>query len=130
MEDKRHNASNYAMVTISEGASMVGGDVLESGEADAYGHRKLGGIGEATGARLKALTGEGIILQNLGYLVRSGPPDPLDVMVTFNFANVALELADKKEFGRLVRLKDGVYGHASMAVVAEGIKRPRGRQSL
>ncbi len=109
MEDKRRNPSGYAMVTISEGASMLGGDIIESGDADAYGHRKLGG--------------EGIILQNLGYLVRSGPPDPLDVMVTFNFANLALELADKKEFGRLVRLKDGVYGHASMAIVAEGIKR-------
>jgi hypothetical protein len=28
-------------MTISEGATMIGGDIIESGEADAYGHRKL-----------------------------------------------------------------------------------------
>ena len=46
MEDKRNNPSNYAIMTISEGAIMEGGDVIETGEADAYGHRKLGGVGE------------------------------------------------------------------------------------
>jgi ATP-dependent phosphofructokinase / diphosphate-dependent phosphofructokinase len=74
MEDKRRNPSRYAMVTISEGASMIDGDVHLSGEADAYGHRKLGGIGEATGAVLKQLTGQDIISQSLGYLMRSGSP--------------------------------------------------------
>ncbi len=39
MKDKNANPSNYAMVTISEGAHMVGGKVVEYGEADAYGHR-------------------------------------------------------------------------------------------
>jgi ATP-dependent phosphofructokinase / diphosphate-dependent phosphofructokinase len=33
------------MVTVSEGARMLEGEILERGEADAYGHRKLGGIG-------------------------------------------------------------------------------------
>src|SRR5436190_958636 len=46
MIDKRRNPSNYAMMTISEGASVVGGVVVESGAEDAYGHRKLGGIGQ------------------------------------------------------------------------------------
>jgi 6-phosphofructokinase len=122
MDDKRRNPSGYAMVTISEGAQMQGGDVVESGEADAYGHRKLGGIGQITGDALKKITGEGIIYQNLGYLVRCGRPDPLDVMVTFNFAHLAIELAREKKFGQLVRLKDGVYGHTTMAVLSQGKK--------
>src|SRR5690606_35884879 len=46
IDDKRRNPSNYAMVVISEGASMVGGQVVEYGQEDAYGHRKLGGIGQ------------------------------------------------------------------------------------
>lgn len=123
VDDKARNPSKYAMVTISEGAQMVGGDVVESGEADAYGHRKLGGIGQITGDMLKKLTGEGIIYQNLGYLVRCGRPDPIDVMVTFNFANLAIELAQQKKFGNLVRLKDGVYGYAPMSILSEGQKR-------
>src|SRR5215208_1947105 len=48
-EDKRRNPSNYAMVVISEGASMLGGQVVEYGQEDAYGHKKLGGIGQITG---------------------------------------------------------------------------------
>lgn len=122
MEDKKRNPSGYAMVTVSEGAQMKGGDIVESGEADAYGHRKLGGIGQMVGDALKKATGEGIIYQNLGYLVRSGQPDPLDVMVTFNFANLAIELAEKKKFGNLVRLKDGVYGYAPMSILSQGKK--------
>ena len=123
VDDKRRNSSGYAMVTISEGAQMEGGDIIESGEADAYGHRKLGGIGQMTGDAIKKLTGEGIIYQNLGYLVRSGRPDPLDVMVTFNFANLAIELASQGKFGQLVRIKDGCYGHAPMSILSAGLKR-------
>ncbi len=48
VEDKRANPSNYAIMTISEGATMIGGDIVETGEADAYGHRKLGGVGKQT----------------------------------------------------------------------------------
>ncbi len=48
MADKKANPSNYAMITVSEGATIQGGDVHLSGEADAYGHRKLGGIGRPT----------------------------------------------------------------------------------
>jgi len=123
LEDRARNSSRYAMVTVSEGAMMEGGDVVERGEADAYGHRKLGGIGQMLGDTLKAKTGVGIIFQNLGYLVRSGAPDPIDVMVTFNFANLAIELASKKQFGQLVRIKDGVYGSAPMSILSEGLKR-------
>lgn len=122
MADKKRNPSGYAMVTISEGATMLGGATIESGDADAYGHRKLGGIGQVTGDALKKITGEGIIYQNLGYLVRAGAPDPIDVMVTYNFANLAIELARKKQFGNLVRLKDGVYGYAPMSILSEGKK--------
>jgi len=72
MEDKHNNPSNYAMITISEGAQMIGGDIIETGEPDAYGHKKLGGIGTHTGDVLKKLTGEHILYQQVAYLMRSG----------------------------------------------------------
>ena len=59
MDDKRANPSGYAMMTISEGATVVGGEMVQRGEADAYGHRKLGGIGELTGELLRERTGRG-----------------------------------------------------------------------
>jgi len=123
MRDKAANPSNYAIVTVSEGAHMAGGKVVEFGEADAYGHRKLGGIGEITGEALKKITGENIINQRLAYLMRSGVPDALDLMVAVNFANMAMDLIKNKAGGRMVALRDGTYTHIPMSTVTSGIKR-------
>jgi ATP-dependent phosphofructokinase / diphosphate-dependent phosphofructokinase len=123
MEDKRNNPSNYAMVSISEGAHMVGGKVVEFGEVDAYGHRRLGGIGEITGDALKRITGENIINQRLAYLMRSGAPDALDLMVAVNYANLAMDLITTGTSGRMVALRDGTYTHIPMSTVTSGVKR-------
>jgi 6-phosphofructokinase 1 len=123
MEDKNANPSNYAMLTISEGAKMVGGKVHEYGEEDAYGHRKLGGIGIVTGDALKKLTGQGIIFQQLSYLMRSGAPDSLDLMVAINFANMAADLAQKGVSGRMVALSGGTYTDVPISTVTAGQKR-------
>lgn len=123
VEDKKRNPSNYAMVTISEGAHMVGGKVVEYGEADAYGHRKLGGIGEITGEALKKITGQHIINQRVGYLMRSGAPDALDLMVGYNYAHLAMDLITSGASGRMVALRDGTYTHIPMSSVTSGVKR-------
>lgn len=123
LKDKLANPSNYAMVTISEGAHMVGGKVVEYGETDPYGHRKLGGIGEITGEALKKLTGENIITQRIAYLMRSGAPDALDLMVGSNYAQLAVDLIVSGSSGRMVALRDGAYTHVPMSIVTSGVKR-------
>jgi 6-phosphofructokinase len=123
MEDKQANPSNYAMLTISEGARMISGDMVQYGEADAYGHRKLGGIGMMTGEVLKKLTGQNIIFQQLSYLMRSGAPDSLDLMVAVNYANMAIDLVLKKVSGRMVALSQGVYTDVPMSIITSGQKR-------
>lgn len=123
MEDKRHNPSNYAIMTISEGARMVGGKIVEYGQADAYGHKKLGGIGAITGDAIKKLTGSDIIYQQVAYLMRSGEPDALDRMVAISFANLAIELVLRKEFGRMVALQDGKYTTVPVDTAIKGVKR-------
>jgi 6-phosphofructokinase 1 len=123
LEDKAANPSNYAMVTVSEGATMLDGQLHERGEADAYGHRKLGGIGLATGGVLKRLTGEDIVYQQVGYLMRSGAPDALDLMVAVNFANMALNLIDQDAAGSMVSLQRGAYTSVPIATMMSGVKR-------
>jgi 6-phosphofructokinase len=123
LEDKAANPSNYAMVTVSEGARMVEGDVLERGEADAYGHRKLGGIGLVTGDLLKRLTGEDIVYQQVGYLMRSGAPDALDLMVAVNYANMAINLIDQDADGSMVVLRRGTYTSLPIDTIMAGTKR-------
>ena len=123
MEDKRNNPSNYAMVTVSEGAQMIGGKIIEYGQADDYGHKKLGGIGSLMGEALKELTGQHIIYQQLSYLMRSGAPDSLDLMVSVNYANMAMSLILSKDYGRMMALRNGIYTNVPMSMITEGLKR-------
>jgi 6-phosphofructokinase 1 len=123
MRDKTDNPSHYAMITISEGATIRGGEMALSGDSDAYGHRKLGGIGQETGALLKERTGQGIINQTVGYLMRSGRPDSLDLMVATNYAVMAADLAIEGASGRMVSLRGGTYTHVPISVTGEGVKR-------
>jgi 6-phosphofructokinase 1 len=123
MVDKRSNPSNYCMITVSEGAHMAGGTPVEYGEEDAYGHKKLGGIGNITGDALKRLTGEDILNQQVSYLMRSGAPDSLDLMVAVNFANVAINVMKSGERNRLVALRNGTYTSIPINTISQGLKR-------
>ena len=123
MADRASNPSNYAIVTVSEGATIEGGEMHLRGEADAYGHRKLGGIGQQLAEQLKALTGVAMVEQTLGYLMRSGAPDSLDLMVATNYAVMAADLATEGSSGRMVALRSGAYTDVPISVTRQGVKR-------
>jgi 6-phosphofructokinase len=123
MGDKRANPSKYAFVTVSEGAELQGTGTIEAGGADAFGHRKLGGIGAITADFLRAETGEEIMLQQLSYLMRSGTPDSLDLMVAENYANMAMTLVERGASNRMVALRDGIYTSIPISTIAKGLKR-------
>ncbi len=123
LEDKRNNPSNYAIVTISEGATMEGGEIIETGPEDAYGHRKLGGIGEIVADQIKKMTHQHILYQKFAYIMRSGAPDSLDRMVAMSFGTLAMQLVQRKEFGKLVALQGGKYTTVPVETVLMGKKR-------
>lgn len=119
--DKAANTSNYAMVAVSEGARMVGGKFIEYCRHHIDDHvLQRDGIGQLIRDTMTMLTGEEIIWQPLGYLMRSGIPDALDIMVGCNFAQLAVELIRKNVSGVMVALSKGVYDHVPLAVVASG----------
>jgi 6-phosphofructokinase 1 len=120
LEDKRNNPSNYAIVTVSEGAKMIGGEIIESGEVDAYGHKKLGGIGEIVADQIKKLTNQHILYQKFSYMMRSGAPDSLDRMVAMAFGSMAMNLINKGEYGKLVALQGGRYTTVPIEMVLKG----------
>ncbi len=123
--DRNRNPSKYAMVLVSEGAMFSGGEmVFEEQTTDAYGHKKLGGIGDLVSAKLKELSPKynngktiNIINQKLGYLVRGGDPDAIDSVVPMAYGNLALDLILNRVHGRLVVLKNGRYDNMPIDVV-------------
>ncbi len=119
-EDKKNSPAHYAIVVISEGAIPIGGHVMQTGTPDAYGHRKLGGIGEMLSEQIKEISGNNTMYQRLGYLVRSGPADSLDRMVSMNFGLLAYQLTCKGHFGKLVGINDGTYSAVPLEIVVSG----------
>jgi 6-phosphofructokinase 1 len=126
VHDRDRNPSNYSVVLVSEGAQMTGDDKMsfESDEADQFGHRKLGGIGDRVAAALKRLSPKfnqgrrvNVVTQRLGYLVRSGDPDALDSIVPMAFGNLALDLIDSGTSGQLVSVHNGRYGNVPLDVI-------------
>ncbi|HHJ10303.1 MAG TPA: phosphofructokinase [Bacteroidetes bacterium] len=125
VEDRNRNPSCYSVVLVSEGAMFKGGEmVFQNQEKDAYGHAKLGGIGDLVSREIKNRTAKfnhgktiNVINQKLGYLVRGGDPDSLDSIVPMAYGNLALDLILSKIHGRLVVLKNGRYDDVPLEVV-------------
>jgi len=126
VEDRYKNPSRYSVVIISEGAMFEGMDdmVFTKHETDMFGHKKLGGIGDLVGEKLKELSPKynngkkiEIIEQKLGYLVRSGDPDAVDSIVPMAYGNLALDLILRNIHGRLVVLKNGRYDNVPIEVI-------------
>lgn len=129
-QDRYTNPSKYSVVLVSEGASYSGGQMMfQSDEADMFGHKKLGGIGDYVSNELKNLSpkfnkGEtiNVINQKLGYLVRCGNPDAMDSIVPMAYGNLALDLISKGMHGRLVILRNGRYDNAPIDIVTSSKK--------
>jgi len=130
VEDRNSNPSKYSIVLVSEGAMFNGGEMIFANEErDAYGHAKLGGIGDLVSAELKERTGKfnngktiNVINQKLGYMVRGGDPDAIDSIVPMAYGNLALDLILKGIHGRLVVLKNGRYDNVPIEVVTSSKK--------
>ncbi|MDP6831137.1 MAG: 6-phosphofructokinase [Alphaproteobacteria bacterium] len=123
MADRNRNPSHYAIVVVSEGATIEGGGIIEGGEADAYGHLKLGGIGRHMGDILSLKTGVATVNQQLAYLMRAGPPDSLDRMVATIFANLAMQQLEDGKSGVMMALRDGNYTTVPANICVQGEKR-------
>ena len=128
--DRTHNPSHYATVLVSEGAMFEGGEmVFQKDAADAFGHKKLGGIGDLVSEELTELSPKynkgkkiDVINQKLGYLVRCGDPDAIDSIVPMAYGNLALDLILSKVHGRLVVLKNGRYDNMPIDTVTASKK--------
>ena len=125
MYDRNRNPSKYSVVIVSEGAMFEGGEmVFQDQVTDAFGHAKLGGIGDLVSARVQELTGKfnngkpiNIINQKLAYMVRCGDPDAIDAIVPMAYGNLALDLILDRLHGRLAVLKNGRYDNIPLDVI-------------
>jgi ATP-dependent phosphofructokinase / diphosphate-dependent phosphofructokinase len=112
--DHRRSPGHYAMVLCSEGAIWKGGQLVEVGEPDAYGHRHKQNVGEALADEITRATRLPTRAQDLAYDLRSGDPEPFDKIIANTFGTLAVELIAAGKTGRMVCIAGGVYADTAL----------------
>ncbi len=101
----RKKEAGYAVLVIAEGAKFANEEVLKDGEKDAFGHVKLGGIGERLAKALEEKTGFETRAMSLGHVQRGGSPTAFDRVLGTRYGLAAVDLVHRKQFGRMVSLQ-------------------------
>lgn len=126
VDDRRCRPAAYAMCVVSEGAAIID-EPREEAElaeiAKPATQRAAVGVGQRLALAIEERTGEGTIVQELAYLMRSGEPDALDRMVGFAFGALAVQLIQRRETGRMLAVHGGRYTHVPAATLLEAEKK-------
>ena len=106
---RRHERGRYAsIVVVAEGATPKEGTMtLQSGETDAFGHVRLGGIGQVLAEELEKRTGFETRVTVLGHIQRGGTPTAFDRVLSTRFGIKAIEAVHDGSFGNMVALQCG-----------------------
>ena len=105
----RHDLGNYAsVVVVAEGAApMAGTFALADGELDAFGHVRLGGIGDVLAKEIEKRTGFETRATVLGHIQRGGTPTAFDRVLATRFGVAAVEAVHDGAYGTMVALQNG-----------------------
>jgi 6-phosphofructokinase 1 len=104
---KRHDAgANFSIVVVAEGAVPKEGTmVLQSGEVDAFGHVRLGGISNQIAGEIERRTSFETRVTILGHVLRGGTPTAYDRVIATRFGIGAIDAVHIGDFGTMVALR-------------------------
>jgi 6-phosphofructokinase 1 len=103
---KRHTTGRtFSIVAVAEGFKIEGIDVTQTKELDAFGHPRLGGVGEVIAREMEKRTGFETRSVVLGHVQRGGAPTAFDRILGTRYGLKAVELARSGQFGKMVALR-------------------------
>jgi len=93
----------YAVIVVAEGARAEDGEMVTIDDRhDAFGHVRLGGIGEVLAKRIAEETPYEARAVVLGHPQRGGPPSPIDRIMGMMFGARAAEAVAEGRFGTMI----------------------------
>ena len=124
---RRHGrGKDFSIVVVSEGWPLTfdSGEAqsVESGDRDAFGHARLGGIGNALGGEIQARTGFETRVTSLGHVQRGGSPTAYDRVLATRFGLKADELVLRGAWGRMASLRGDVIVDVPLADAVATLK--------
>jgi phosphofructokinase-like protein len=104
--EKRFQTQYSPIVVVAEGAQPLDGQMsLANGELDAFGHVRLGGIGQWLADQLQQKTGKEARTVVLGHIQRGGTPTAFDRVLATRFGLHAIDAVHEGDFGKMVALQ-------------------------
>jgi phosphofructokinase-like protein len=121
---ERHEKGRFAsIVVVAEGAVPKEGTiVLQSGEVDAFGHVRLGGIGQVLAEEIEKRTGFETRVTALGHIQRGGTPTAFDRVLATRFGIAAIDAVHDGAFGEMVALQAGQIVRVPLAEAVGTLK--------
>jgi 6-phosphofructokinase 1 len=121
---RRHEQGRYAsIVVVAEGAQPLEGTmVVQSGDVDAFGHVRLGGIGQVLAEEIEKRTGFETRVTVLGHIQRGGTPTAFDRVLATRFGVAAIDAVHDGAFGQMVALQAGQIVRVGLADAVSELK--------
>ncbi len=103
---RHERGKNFSIVVVAEGAQFQEGDhVTQDKRLDAFGHVRLGGIGQAISEEIEKRTKFETRYTVLGHIQRGGSPIPYDRVLATRFGICAADLVKDGDFGKMAALR-------------------------
>jgi 6-phosphofructokinase 1 len=119
----RQAGTRYDIILVAEGAKPTGGrNMVKDNKIDSFGHESLGGIGEYLSNEINQSLGWESRSVSLGHIQRGGAPCAYDRRMGRYYGIAAVDLAVRKEFGKMVSYKDGKFTAVPIEEVSGRLK--------
>ncbi|HEX5043540.1 MAG TPA: ATP-dependent 6-phosphofructokinase [Candidatus Polarisedimenticolaceae bacterium] len=112
----------FSLIVVAEGAEIAGGAVTQNAEKDAFGHVKLGGIGQRVAEEIERRTGHETRSVVLGHVQRGGSPTAHDRVLATRYGLLAADLVHEGRFGSMAALRHGVFQAVSLEEAVAELK--------
>ena len=122
----RFDSGYSPIVVVSEGAVPADGHLTTTtGQRDAFGHERLGGIGEALARVIEERTGRESRAVVLGHVQRGGSPTAFDRWLATRFGLHAITAVHEGDFGTMMSLRGTEIARVPLADGTEKLKTVR-----
>lgn len=128
---RQAGGKSFSIIAVAEGFKLEGAQVTSTKELDAFGHVRLGGIGEMLCKEIEKITGVECRAVVLGYIQRGGTPSAYDRVLATRYGVKAVELAMNGKFGSMVALRGpDVIGVPIDSIITEVTDTKTGKPRL
>jgi ATP-dependent phosphofructokinase / diphosphate-dependent phosphofructokinase len=120
IKQRMRRGKHFSIVVVSEGAKLSWQSgreetIMQSGDTDAFGHVRLGGVANVLGQELERLTGTETRVTILGYIQRGGSPTSRDRVLATRFGVKASQMIQEHQWGMMAALRGDVIDAVPLA---------------